>query len=374
MYSNLYEAVRKSSASKARIFHPEDTVFLRDMADCYLITTLLADTANYKNHMSVKWDGSPNLVFGRDARGDFVLTDKSGFAATTYDGKVTTPKALYDLIMGRKVDVDGTREIYAKNMTKIWPLLEAMVPSDFQGFFSGDLLFVKDSGTPVHQFTPNLVTYHVAENSDLYDELTGVVCAIGIHTYTSLSGDVSPVDSLKDALNESGVVKFFWPTYVDASFSVNADKLLDRIHHQSKVIDNTLDSARLSSEKITDLPSMLYRYTNSLAKDGKLSTVTVPNFLDWLTTATVTELKKERLATYVTRRVDVFSSIFRIHDQIRQLKDSILSKLPIMPVDGISATINGIEASEGYVYTHSTIQFKLVNRDVFTVANMNKNV
>ena len=41
------------------------------------------------------------IVFGRNEKGEFVLTDKPGFGAVKYDGKVTMSKGLEDMIVNR---------------------------------------------------------------------------------------------------------------------------------------------------------------------------------------------------------------------------------------------------------------------------------
>ena len=64
----------------ARIDHAEDIIF--DEGSRGAIRALEAlkqmEQGGHKN-VTVKWDGSPALVFGRNEAGEFILTDKSGF-------------------------------------------------------------------------------------------------------------------------------------------------------------------------------------------------------------------------------------------------------------------------------------------------------
>jgi hypothetical protein len=53
---------------------------------------------------SVKWDGSPAVVFGVDENGNFILTDKSGFTAKGYDGKAKSAKEIETMIKRRIKD------------------------------------------------------------------------------------------------------------------------------------------------------------------------------------------------------------------------------------------------------------------------------
>ena len=50
------------------------------------------------NTVTVKWDGSPAVIFGRNEKGEFILTDKSGFTAKGYDGKVTSADDLEGML------------------------------------------------------------------------------------------------------------------------------------------------------------------------------------------------------------------------------------------------------------------------------------
>ena len=59
--------------------------------------------------LSIKWDGSPAVIFGRNENGEFVLTDKSGFSAKGYNGRVTSADDLGDMFNNRRVK-DATPE------------------------------------------------------------------------------------------------------------------------------------------------------------------------------------------------------------------------------------------------------------------------
>ena len=73
---------------------------------------------------SLKWDGSPAVIFGRDADGKFIFTDKSGFGVKAYKGKVESEQEMEDMYRARSeraakkmgVDPEG---VFQKRYSKI---------------------------------------------------------------------------------------------------------------------------------------------------------------------------------------------------------------------------------------------------------------
>ena len=51
---------------------------------------------------TIKWDGKPAVIFGRNERGEFILTDKSGFLAKGYDGMAKSPQDIERIMNMRK--------------------------------------------------------------------------------------------------------------------------------------------------------------------------------------------------------------------------------------------------------------------------------
>ena len=72
--------------SEARIAHPEDLIFDFGAPGAEQAMVNLKNTVNNPSEATIKWDGKPAVIFGRNERGEFVLTDKSGFGAKGYDG------------------------------------------------------------------------------------------------------------------------------------------------------------------------------------------------------------------------------------------------------------------------------------------------
>ena len=72
----------------ARIDHAEDVIFFEGSKGAIRVLEAFKDlAAGDTQSTTIKWDGSPAVIFGRDDKGDFIFTDKSGFVAKGYDGK-----------------------------------------------------------------------------------------------------------------------------------------------------------------------------------------------------------------------------------------------------------------------------------------------
>jgi len=101
--------------------HLEDLVLDEGPSGLYKAIKILRAFAEGSAHVdtTIKWDGSPAIVFGRDMNGQFMLTDKSGFAAKGYDGKSTSAKGLQQMLTNRSPTMDQSRQQFIVNMGDI---------------------------------------------------------------------------------------------------------------------------------------------------------------------------------------------------------------------------------------------------------------
>ena len=85
--------------AEARIQHAEDIIFVEGSKGAMrVIQALIGLEKQGHKATTVKWDGKPAVIFGRNTNGDFVLTDKSGFSAKGYDGKPTSADDLENML------------------------------------------------------------------------------------------------------------------------------------------------------------------------------------------------------------------------------------------------------------------------------------
>ena len=317
--------------------------------------------------ISIKWDGSPAVIFGRNENGEFVLTDKSGFGAKGYNGRVTSGDDLEQMFLNRaKGEIEDSRKAFATQMKNIWDKVESVIPDDFRGYLHGDLLWFS---TPPSKdgrliFKPNTTTYSVNEKSEIGQKITGSDVGIVVHQSIDLEGNKSSVDmgQLKD-----GRTFIMPPVYVTTSPGVDLPEV-DRLESYLKSNANAIDKllAVPAELKMTDFRNILYTYINNSTKAGNLDNLGA-SFSQWVETSKLSGPKKERVLQYAQENSDGFEAIFTFIKGVMTTKNKIITALDSQPAD-IEASTNGERGGEGYVIDKDV---KLVNRAGFTAANMN---
>ena len=316
--------------------------------------------------ISIKWDGSPAVIFGRNENGEFVLTDKSGFGAKGYNGRVTSSDDLEQMFLNRaKGEIEDSRKAFATQMKNIWDKVESVIPDDFRGYLHGDLLWFS---TPPSKdgrliFKPNTTTYSVNEKSEIGQKITGSDVGIVVHQSIDLEGNKSSVDmgQLKD-----GRTFIMPPVYVTTSPGVDLPEV-DRLESYLKSNANAIDKllAVPAELKMTDFRNILYTYINNSTKAGNLDNLGA-SFSQWVETSKLSGPKKERVLQYAQENSDGFEAIFTFIKGVMTTKNKIITALDSQPAD-IEASTNGERGGEGYVIDKDV---KLVNRAGFTAANM----
>ena len=123
----MTKLIEEVEGGKAKgIEHIEDLVFRRGSAgvrDALGVIDHLKD--NTKTSTSVKWDGTPAIIFGRDTAGTFILTDVAGFSAKGYNGLFTSPRQIRSHL--EKRDAEASAQGKSANRTaNLAPLYEKL--------------------------------------------------------------------------------------------------------------------------------------------------------------------------------------------------------------------------------------------------------
>ena len=352
----------------ARIEHPEDMIFndashgaLRAIRDL----KWLPDSAQ---DITIKWDGKPAIIFGRDSNGKFILTDKSGFTAKSYSGLATSPEELEKIMLMR----GGDRTELINMYKALWAPLEAQTPKGLQGFFKGDLLY---AGRPAKQgskfvFTPNTVTYSVDADTDLGKQIGASKAGVAIHTFLTGPEDAGQPFHAVEKL-PTGPILFVGPKMKETpKVDVPTDKLdqiESKILSNSRAIDRFFMPGKLRELQLSDLPQLMKQFANFKVREGNFNNM-ANSFANWAITK-VSQGKGERLANYVGENIKVVELIFNIFNAIAVIKTQIVRALD-QQGGGISATIDGESGHEGYVAGG----LKYVDRLRFSKSNFAKNI
>jgi hypothetical protein len=370
----IIEQDQQIRLNEARIAHAEDLVFFEGSNGAKRALDSLLSLIKDKSPLSIKWDGSPCLIVGRDQNGTFILTDKAGFTAKGYDGLYKTPAAFVKQKRLKNVD-----ETYLKKIVNIWPLLKAIIPTGFRGFVVGDVMWfpgdLKENNKR-YVFTPNTVTYEVDKNSELGEKIRQSQAGFAIHTYVTEPGAAAqPLRGL-DGLKITKELCILGPEIKnEAPVTIEKNKIKQAsqvIKQNSKAIDSFLNVEVLSSKKIMGLPDMLYAFVNSRARDRDLSRL-AEQFPSWIqANPKISKAMVTKLTDYIKENRTGLAAIFNVFDLIVTVKMDILHQLDLH--DGpVIAHISGARGGEGYVAAHDNGPIKLVNRVGFSASNFEKN-
>lgn len=354
----------------ARIDHAEDLVFWEGSRGAKRALKALHSLASQGHKKTtVKWDGSPAVIFGRDENGEFIFTDKAGFGAKGYDGKSRNAQALETMLLSRGKEVTTSRRAFAANMRSVFDYFKNSVPEDLRGFYKGDLLYFD---TPSIQdgkyvFKPNLVTYRVPVDSDLGKKISRSRAGIVLHRFMDFSGNETPLKTGMGFIGED--ILMIPPVFVKAPVKINAARVAEinkLISGKGSSIDRLLNAKQLADKEISDFSTVLYTYLNSKVDTG-LSGLG-QDFTTWLSGSKVSKSKQSRILEHIAANKTGMQALWQVVTKLMALKDNIISDLDKQGQD-VEATVGEIPGGEGYVLSHTAGDIKLVNRAGFSAAN-----
>ena len=352
----------------ARIAHPEDMIFDGGAKGVLKAIEDLKTLPQQAKDITIKWDGKPAIIFGRDQDGQFVLTDKSGFTAKTYSGSARSPEELEKIMNMRAGDRTELINMYKA----LWAPLEAQTPKGFQGYFMGDLLY---TGTPnkkdnSYQFTPNTVTYSVSADTDLGKQIASSKAGIAVHTFKTGPEDSGQPFHAVDKL-PTGPILFVGPKMKDTPKldvpDAKLDQIANKVKQNQRAIDNFFMPATLQQLQLSNLPALMKQYANFKVREGNFNNMG-NSFLNWAVTK-VSKPKAQRLTQYVTENIKVVELIFNIFNAVAVIKTQVVRALD-QQGGGITASIDGESGHEGYVAGG----LKYVDRLRFSKSNFAKNI
>ena len=370
--SELFEnIIINESATSARIQHAEDLIFQEGSQGALRAVEALKglEQGRHKD-VTIKWDGKPAVVFGRNNDGEFVLTDKSGFTAKSYDGKPTSSKAVQAMFDRRRPD-DPAQQQFSGQMANLYNILEKNFPKHIIGYMKGDLLYF-DTPQVVNNnfvFTPNVVTYTVNTESELGQQIAASNCGIVVHRFATTDGAETEIPDVILNQLQSGEVLYFPPVTVEHAPNINdahireASELISRYGAQ---VDDMFNAERITRLKMKDLPIIFYTYVNQKVDTGL--TGLGSDFVNWLQTSKVSLPKQQRLQEYLQEHQEAFNGMWQIINKIIEVKNDVIQQFDSNN-SVVQASINNTSGGEGYVLNHGEGDIKLVNRAGFTAAN-----
>lgn len=340
--------------------HLEDLVFTESNGVLRAIKVLRSLAQDAKD-VSIKWDGSPTVYWGRDEDGTFRMVGKNNWGRE--EGKSASPEELAAFITSRGKGEDW-RPKFANDMAAMWPYFEAATPKDFRGYIYGDILF--HPGKPYQgadgrmSFTPNQTTYSVKGNSKIGITLAGKKVAVAAHKRLGSFGDKDGEDFTQPELfNGTKELFVFGQTYVSHRPAVDADNI-EKIQTLANKYASSINNFLAPVAGMGYLQNTIYTFVNNKAKEKQLDTIGEDTFFEWLS-AQPTKYKK--IKAHSDSSPGILAAIFALVTELMLAKNEVIRELDQAEGD-ITANTGGQKGGEGYIKSQDAV--KLVPRDRWT--------
>lgn len=379
---------RKLNEAKARIDHPEDIMFDENGVEGAqrALSALMHAAESHHETTTIKWDGSPAVIFGWLDRQTFIVTDKAGIGAKKYDGRPTDSSAVAAMIYNRKPDAPGRAE-YAAKFGALYDLLKRATPAKTAGkMFQGDMLWMTPQDLSVDEervnFKPNKVEYHIDKTSEVGRKIVRSRAGIAVHgMYDSAdeagSASAEPTPITPDAIGIKSVpslVVFGPSTNLTQEHAVNmpdADikKVQTLINSPAaSQIDDMLDPFTIGALKIANLPDIFKSFVNYKARSGQEITngkAVAKEFMTWLKGPSgLSANKQANVEAHIKEYSKAFQTAWDIVAGITVIKHKIKDQLDTH-VGADTGGVQTVSGHEGFVSATPHGKIKLVNRPVF---------
>lgn len=341
--------------AKGHLDHPEDLVVLNGIDGAKSAVNSIVKTAKNPKQITIKWDGYPALIFGRDLKGRFSIMDKHMFNKKDMSGrKIYSPDDFIAYDKARGVDRSQLHNL----LRQIWPSLEKETKSA-NGYYWGDLLFhdeLKDmDGYYKFRANPNGITYAVKSDSDIGKLLKNKKAGIAVHQYlapdsentdqaTSLGGNIGQLKNNSDV----AILPSAMPYAPDLNLKKDLiSKTNSAITKYGPVVEKLFDTAPQARNSFNQL---FTTYINSKIVSGNLNDM-ANDFMSYVESRPMSANMKKKIADHLNSNKNGVLGVFAIWialynlkmDLVKQLADSTKNS----PVQGYLQS--GQQSQEGYV-------------------------
>lgn len=337
------------------------------------------------NAMTMKYDGSPAVVFGKHPdTGKFFVATKSAF---NKNPKINYTPEDIDRNHGHAPGLAAKLKDSLEHLPKVAPK---------EGIYQGDLMY---SGHDVHKgedgsasFTPNTITYTARGDAakKIHKSKLGIVVHTEYDPKTMKSGPITNSSASKfgkhpDVYHHTANLDTSKVNYTDkaqkefikhmaaakAIHDTHGDKMYDAIHpahsgeggHLSTYINQTVrDGTTPTSEGLKDHIAGKYQKMIEKLKTEKSQS------------AKLAELKEH--LTHIKKNQGHYDNLLKMHQHLQAAKNGLVSTLESNEGEYAHAINGQASKPEGYVYSHThngkSEPTKLVNRAEFARQNLLK--
>lgn len=353
--------------------HIEDLVIFEGIPGLRRAIEILKKYADGQGHdaTSLKWDGSPAIVFGRDELGRFTFAPL--FAFKNPDKRSHSVEELGQQLAG-KTEPDDSRKQFIAGMQDVFRAFESATPSNFKGYMFGDLMYTQTppNNNGHYVFQPNKVEYSVVADSDLGKNIGRSKIGIAIHKWFEGDDPQNPVKeyNLQQGINslQGTEVLAIPPIFSQQAPDVDTtmiDRLEGFANKYGSAIQKLMDPATLEAGKMKRVLTIFYDYLNA-HKEFDPSDLG-HNFVEWLPTK-VSAKMSEKIIAHVQENKQGFDGLFKVIRAVAKTKNNLAQQLDQSQQVVKQNIANNPGRGEGYVVDHPQGSIKLVPRNVFSAA------
>jgi hypothetical protein len=372
--------------ARARIDHPEDIIFDENgLAGAERALNAIEHAISDHSSTTVKWDGSPAVIFGWLDKNNFIVTDKAGIGAKKYDGRPVSADALSAMIYNRKPDQLGRAE-YAAKFAGIYELLKKITPKSTAGkMFQGDMLWMTPNELQVSDtsvaFRPNKINYSFGIDQDLGRAIKKSQAGLVIHgVYDSAdaaadaAAEPTPTTPSQNKISGNSQIIVFGPeTQIPVDTKIKKPKAeIESLRNLLKSpaaakINDMFDPYNIGSLKITNFPDLFKSFINFKAGSGQhVDNNAGKEFVAWIKSpaSKVSVNKQENILAHIAKYKTAYDTAWKIVAAISNLKHDIKDQFDRL----VSKQAGGIQTAsghEGYVAATPHGKIKFVNRPAF---------
>lgn len=358
--------------AKGHLDHPEDLIFLNGIQGAQNALNAIINTAKKPEQITIKWDGYPALIFGRNANGRFSIMDKHMFNKKDGTGRnVFSPQQFQKYDADRDVDRSQLHQV----INNIWKGLEQSVSGE--GYYWGDLLFsqppmIARDGLFHFRPNPNGIQYTVDPGSDIGKELANKTAGIVVHQFIpSNAQSTDDAQSLSGTLGnlKSGGNVAILPAKMPVETTLKIDdKLVNAVNQSISEYGQDVEKLLKTAPQALSAFSQLFTiYINKRVVQRNLDNL-VKGFYEYFDSRSMTKSMRKKLSQHFQENASGIIGIFSIWAALYSLKMSVVKQLnsaaESAPVQGYLQ--DGTRTQEGFV----SQGVKLVDRIGFSAQNL----
>lgn len=370
--NKLKELSEPLNEAKGHLDHPEDLIFLSGSSGATRALGAIVQTAKNPKTVTIKWDGYPALIFGRDHTGKFSIMDKHMFNKKDGSGRtIYSPEEFRQYDLNRGVDRIGLHSL----INEIWSGL-ASSSGSAHGYYWGDLLFSKPLEEKKGMFSfkanPNGITYTVNADSSIGELIDDKVAGIAVHQHIPpdavttdhaqpLHGTIGQLQNNSDVAIVPSAMPFTPKLKLD---DTQVKRVQTSIQKYGQAVDLMMGNAPVAKGTFEQLFTV---YINKKIVAGDLNNI-LDGFLVYFQSRPMSDEMLFRLSDYLHDNKVGLQGAFTIWVEIYKLKMHMVGQLndaaSDSPVKGYLQ--DGTETHEGFVSNG----LKFVDRMGFSRQNL----